>query len=101
MQRFPITVLPDTPVQDAMIVCSPMVTLCPIWIWLSSLTPSIGVPFAAATASWLEAHRYPAELVQWMKASGLEKGVEPPLPPKKRNVPPPEPPSPPSKPPAR
>ncbi len=40
MQRSPMIVLPEMPVQAAMTVCAPMRTLWPIWIRLSSLTPS-------------------------------------------------------------
>ncbi len=41
MQRAPIVVLPEMPLQPAIAVCAPMRTLWPIWIWLSSLTPSL------------------------------------------------------------
>ena len=40
MQRPPIVVLPEMPTHAAIAVCAPMRTLWPIWIWLSSLTPS-------------------------------------------------------------
>ena len=32
MQRWPMVVLPEIPVQAAIAVCAPMVTLCPTWI---------------------------------------------------------------------
>ena len=40
VQCRPITALPATPTQPAIAVCAPIRTLWPIWIRLSSLTPS-------------------------------------------------------------
>ena len=40
MQRLPIVVLPEMPVQAAIAVCAPMRTLCAIMMRLSSFTPS-------------------------------------------------------------
>jgi len=46
------------------------------------------------TAEWLGVHNYSAELVQWVKAGGLVKGIEPPLSFKKKpDRPPPKGPS--------
>src|SRR6267378_3314230 len=39
-QCAPMRVLPATAAHPAIAVCAPMRTLWPIWIWLSSLTPS-------------------------------------------------------------
>ncbi len=40
LQLLPIRVLPAMPTQPAIAVCAPIRQLCPIWIWLSSLTSS-------------------------------------------------------------
>ena len=40
VQRLPMFALPATPTQPAIAVCLPIWQLWPIWIWLSSLTPS-------------------------------------------------------------
>ena len=39
-QLRPMRVDPAMPTQPAIAVCAPMTQLCPIWIWLSSLTSS-------------------------------------------------------------
>ncbi len=40
LQLRPMVVLPAIPAQPAIAVWAPMRQLCPIWIWLSSLTSS-------------------------------------------------------------
>src|SRR5207244_8501066 len=51
VQRLPMSALPATATQPAMAVCAPTRTLWPIWIWLSSFTPSSSTVSSSAPRS--------------------------------------------------
>ena len=69
VQWRPMSELPATPTQPAIAVCAPMRQLWPIWIWLSSFTPS----------SMTVSSRVPRSIVVFAPISTSSPIVTPPI----------------------